>query len=227
MSLVICVLEIVYLFLWMGSGKAIFLFVALGTFAWWIVERRREAIRYNEKIEEDTINQLEKIPHNRRVVSDHCLKALLLDEYSKTLYFAEREDIETNFTFNHYSFGEIYECAMVENGKIISHISKGGVQGWSLIDDKTRDLFMNLEIEDEEEDEEEDMVESLGLKLIVDDLSNPMIEFTLFEDERGMDKESDEYQEYLTTCKNWYHKFGVIIKRGKRENVDVNHWVHN
>lgn len=227
MTLVICVLEIVYLFLWMGSGKGIFLLVALAIFGWWIVEMRREAIRHSEKIEEETINQLEEITHNRRVVSDDCLKALLLDEYSKTFYFAERKDVESNFDFKDFNFDEIYECAIVENGRIVLHISRGGIQGWSLIDDKTRDLLINQEVEDEEEYEEDDLVESLGLKIIVDDLASPMIEFKLFEEERGLEKDSEEYREYSTTCKNWYRKFGVIIKRGSKEKVEVNNWAHN
>lgn len=49
MSLIICVLEIVYLFLWMESGNNIFFFVALGIFLWWIIERREEEKRYQEK----------------------------------------------------------------------------------------------------------------------------------------------------------------------------------
>ena len=32
----------------------------------------------------------------------------------------------------------------------------------------------------------------LSLKIIVDDLSNPLIEFVFFEDKRGIDTESEE-----------------------------------
>lgn len=97
MTLIICVLEIVYLFLWMGSGNKIFFLVALAIFLWWIYEMRKEAKIRQEKIEQDTIQKLERIPHNRRAVSEDCLSAILLDETAETFYYLQREDVESNF----------------------------------------------------------------------------------------------------------------------------------
>lgn len=222
MTLLICVLEIVYLFLWMGSGNNIFFFVALAIFLWWIVEMRKETIRQQERVEKDTVRKLERIPHNRRVVSEDYLTALLLDEYSRTLYFVEREDVEENFQRKSYTFDEIYECTIAENKKHYSLISKGGIHGWSLLSERTDSLEEEEEIFDDDE-----KVKKLSLKLIVDDLSNPLIEFVFFEDDRGIDKHAEEYKEILEECKSWHRKIGVIIKRESQEKVAVSSWAHN
>lgn len=222
MTLIICVLEIVYLFLWMGSGNKLFFFIALGIFLWWIYEMRREARLRQEKIEQETIQKLEKIPHNRRAVSDDCLSAILLDELSKTFYYLERDDVESNFKKKSYSFDEIYECAIAVNDSICSLISKGGTHGWSIIN-------YDAQIYNEEDFKEEDTIHKLSLKIIVDDLSKPLIEFVFFEDKKGMEKDSEEYEEIWQECKNWHQKISVTIKRGSREieKIAVNNWAHN
>lgn len=220
MSLIICVLEIVYLFLWMESRNNIFFFVALGIFLWWIIERREEEIRYQEKIEKDTIEKLERIPHNRRAVSEDCLSAILLDDYSKTFYYVKRKDVDSNFKKKSYAFDEIYECASSVNDNIYSLISKGGIHGWSILND-------DEELYSDDDVDEEDVINKLSLKLIVDDLSNPLIEFVFYEDERGIDTESEEFEEIWEECKNWHKKFSIIIKRDQREKVAVNSWVHH
>lgn len=220
MTLLICVLEIAYLFLWMGSGNKIFFFIALGIFLWWIIEMRREKVRYQEKVEKDTVQKLERIPHNRRYVTEDCLSAMLLDEYSKTFHILEREDVEEKFKKKSYAFDEIYECAIVENEEHFSLISKGGR---SLIGENTQDF------EDDEEDlfDDEDKIYKLSLKMIVDDLSNPLIEFVFFEDKRGIEKDSEEYMEIYEQCESWHQKIGVIIKRENHVNVAVKSWAHN
>lgn len=222
MTLIICVLEIVYLFLWMGSGNKIFFLVALAIFLWWIYEMRKEAKIRQEKIEQDTIQKLERIPHNRRAVSEDCLSAILLDETAETFYYLQREDVESNFKKKSYSFDEIYECAIAVNDSICCLISKGGIHGWSILQD-------DVEIYNEEDFKEEDTIKKLSLKIIVDDLSKPLIEFTFFEDKRGIEKDSDEYEEIWRECKKWHQKISVIIKRDNRERdkIAVNNWAHN
>lgn len=220
MTLLICILEIAYLFLWMGSGNKLFFYVALGIFIWWIYEMRKDAKERREKIEKDTIRKLERIPHNRRAVSDDCLTAILLDEPSKTFCYAERENVDSNFKKRSYSFDEIYECAIVVNDHLVSLISKGGIQGWSLIHE-------GKERYEEEGVEEEETVNKLSLKIVVDDLSDPLIEFVFFEDKKGIDKDSEEFEEMWQECKNWHQKIGVIIKRDSREKIAVNSWAHN
>lgn len=226
MTLFICLLEIAYLFLWMRSGNNIFLIVAIGIFLWWIYERRKEAILYQEKIEKDTVKELEKVSHNRRIVSDDCLTALLLDEYTRQFYYAEREDVESDFEIKKYSFDEIYECAIVENGYHFSLISKGGIHGWSLIENGNQ-VFTDEAEEEEDADEKEGLIKKLSLKIIVDDLSQPLIEFVFIEDTHGIEKDSEEYKELWEECKNWHQKIGIIIKRESNESVAVNSWAHN
>src|SRR5690606_7357477 len=105
------------------------------------------------------------------------------------------------------------------NDNIYSLISKGGIHGWSILNDD-EELYSD-------DVDEEDVINKLSLKLIVDDLSNPLIEFVFYEDERGIDTESEEFEEIWEECKNWHKKFSIIIKRDQREKVAVNSWVHH
>ncbi|MED3662170.1 hypothetical protein NST62_11335 [Ureibacillus sp. FSL K6-8385] len=181
---------------------------------------RKEARLRREKIEQDTIRRLERIPHNRRAVSDDCLTAILLDEHSKTFYYLKRDDVESGFKKKSYSFDEIYECAIAVNGSICSLISKGGIHGWSILND-------DVEIYNEEAFKEEDTIKKLSLKIAVDDLSNPIIEFVFFEDKRGIEKDTEEYEEIWKECRNWHKKISIIIKRNQKNQVAVSNWAHN
>lgn len=104
---------------------------------------------------------------------------------------------------------------------MLPHLERG-IHGWSILQD-------DVEIYNEEDFKEEDTIKKLSLKIIVDDLSKPLIEFTFFEDKRGIEKDSDEYEEIWRECKKWHQKISVIIKRDNRERdkIAVNSWAHN
>ena len=95
-----------------GIWKQDFFLCCIRNFSLVDFEKARGRKRYQEKIEQDTIQKLERIPHNRRAVSEDCLSAILLDDNSKTFYYLKREDVESNFKKKSYSFDEIYECAI-------------------------------------------------------------------------------------------------------------------
>lgn len=227
--ILLLLLEIVYLILAFKSESVIYFCIAVFIFTWWAYETKKEINRKDAELQKETIEMLEKIPHTRYTVSTDYLRALLIDEHTNTLYIAEREEIDSDFEEKEFRFHEIYEAAIEEDGELISLISRGGVDGWSLLHGRT-DLLVNvedLEKESEESDEEvtDDVVNKLSIKIAVDDLSNPIVEFAFIDDEQGLSKESEIYLDILKECNRWHQKISVIIKRHDRENVAVNSWV--
>lgn len=233
MRIFLFLLELVYLYLAFETGKTIYFIVASVLFFWWLYEYKTEANRMEEFIEKDSIKKIETIPHTSYILSMDYLRAMVIDENSNMFYLAEREDIESNFEEKGHSFEEIFEVAIVEDNEITSLISRGGVYGWSLIDGgasikvngkEPKNVKSEQEVEDEEEVEveEQDVVKKLSIRLVVNDLSNPIVEYIFIDEPEGMEKDSEEYKELVKECENWHQKITVIIKR--HEKVPVLNW---
>lgn len=230
-QLFLLLLEAIYLFLAFKTGKTIFIIVAVALGGWWLYELNKESKRRNEKLQQDTIEQIEEYPHTRYILSSDCLQALLIDEHSDTFRILQREETEEEFEAREYAFHELYEVAIVEDGNNIALTSKGGVHGWSLIDGGSKiDVHVkgyDVESENKSEGKSKNEVKKLMLQLVVDDLSNPIIEYIFLDNNQAIPKDIDEYKDILKECTKWYQKISVIIKRNENKNKDVvvNGWV--
>ncbi|MGX9134530.1 hypothetical protein ACWV26_09145 [Rummeliibacillus sp. JY-2-4R] len=182
-------------------------------------------IRRNEEIKQDTEKILEQYPHSQSTISSDYLHALLIGEASQTLFVANREDTDSEFDVKEYLFNEIFETAIEEDGIQKALISRGGILGGTLLDsdgngnsliyimEPEKDESGTEEKKDDIEDDIEDGVSKLSLKIVVDDLSNPIIEYVFLESEDPVSKECDEYEEASKLCKKWHQMISVLIKR--------------
>ncbi len=202
------------------GAKLIFLFIAFLLFKWGshqiqLIENGKE-----EEIKKETEKLLQEFIHSQSTISDDYLNALLLDEASQTLFIATRENLETGFDVKEFLFNEIYESSIEEDGKQIALISRGGLLGGTLLDDGGNSLVYIMEPEnnkkndtEETEDISKATVSKLSLKLVVDDLASPIIEYVFLESEEKIDKDSDEYKDAAKECKKWHQMISVLIKR--------------
>ncbi|SOB99672.1 hypothetical protein SAMN05880501_102250 [Ureibacillus xyleni] len=225
MQLFLLLLEVIYLFLAFKSGNSFFFVVAIILGGWWLYELNKESRKRNEAIEKETIDQIEEYPHTRYILSPDYLQALLIDENSDTFRILDREELDDEFEAREYDFQELFEVAIVEDGKNVALTSKGGVHGWSLIDGGSK-LDVNIGGSEESEEKSKKEVKKLLLKLVVDDLSNPIVEYTFLDNEQAIPKDLDEYKDIFKECNNWYQKVSIIIKRyeHERKEVTVNAW---
>lgn len=215
-QLFLLLLEVIYLFLAFKTGKALFFIIAVGLGFWWLYELNKDVRKRNEALLNDTIEQVEQYPHTRYIVSADYLNALMIDEYTSTLRILEREDIDDEFEKKEYHFQEIYEIAIVEDNKNVALTSKGGVHGWSLIDGGAKiDVHVN-DVEDSEEKKDKE-VKKLMLKMVVDDLSSPIVEYVFLDNKQAIPKDLDEYKDLFKECQKWYQKISLIIKRNEVE----------
>lgn len=202
------------------GAKLIFLFIAFLLFKWGshqiqLIENGKE-----EEIKKETEELLQEFIHSQSTISDDYLNALLLDEASQTLFIATRENLDTGFDVKEFLFNEIYESSIEEDGKQIALISRGGLLGGTLLDDGGNSLVYIMEPEnnkkndtEETEDISKATVSKLSLKLVVDDLASPIIEYVFLESEEKIDKDSDEYKDAAKECKKWHQMISVLIKR--------------
>lgn len=197
--------------------------IALGMFIWANIERKNEAARRDAERRRTSEEALARIPHTQHFLSSDYLSALLINEDTKKFYMAKREEDQTQFEIKEYTFTQILEAAIEENGSILSLYPKEGLLGSTLPDSEGSSVVYIIESDDEEDEEDEDeTVERLSLKMVVDDLGEPIVEYVFMENDDPIAKDSEEYEEAFKNCNEWYQKISVIIKRLER--VPVRQW---
>jgi len=166
--------------------------------------------------------ELNNIPHTHSTIASNGLQALLLNEHTKTLLVAMKEDWEAELTKKEVQFNEIYEVAIMEDGHIIARTSNG-LFNESLLEEDHRSLGEEEDM-DEDESEEIEEISHLAIKLVVDNITAPIIEYAFLELEDAISKEDDSYQEAMELCEQWFQKISIIIKRYELERVPIHRW---
>ncbi|MGE7696417.1 hypothetical protein ACQKNC_20365 [Lysinibacillus sp. NPDC094177] len=218
-------LGIIYLLLANSVETAIFSkvysLIGLGLLIAGVIRYVKERYIYiNElnELKEASEEELLAIPHTHCIISNDCLSALLLNEPSNTLFLVSREDLEEELIKKEIPFNKIYEVAIVEDEMYIARTSNNLISGSLLGED------MDMEEELDEEDPEYNTVSQLTLKIVADNLSDPILEYVFMDNSEPISREEDEYQEALELCEDWFKKISVIIKRYELERVPIRHW---
>ena len=201
-----------------------YLIVSVALFFWgtWEWKRRSEEIIAENR--RNTEEVLEEIPHTQMLLSPNNLNALLINEVTNILYIARREELGCDFEIKDIPFNKILEAALLEDGKTTSMFPKEGILSSRIKsgDEKEPDEEKD-EVEDEEDDEEE-FEFSLCFKIVSDDLTEPIHYFTYLEDYKEDYKESEQYEEAMGACNQWFQKLSIIIRRYQYDRVMVNRW---
>lgn len=216
----------IYLLLAKSVETAIFsnvyFLIGLGLLIAGIIRYVKERYIYNNRfneMKEASEEELMAIPHTHCIISNDCLNALLLNEPTNTLFLVSREDLEEDLIKKEISFNKIYEVAIVEDEMYIARTSNSLISGSLLGED--------LDLEEEEYDEEDpeyNTVSQLTLKIVADNLSDPILEYVFLDNGEPISREEDEYQEALELCEEWFQKISVIIKRYELERVPIRQW---
>ena len=219
-------LGMIYLLLAKSVETAIFsnvyFLIGLGLLIAGIIRFLKEQYISNNRLnemKEASEEELMAIPHTHCIISNDCLNALLLNEPTNTLFLVSREDLEEELIKKEISFNKIYEVAIVEDEMYIARTSNSLISGSLLGED--------LDIEEEECDEEDpeyNTVSQLKLKIVADNLSDPILEYVFLDNGEPISREEDEYQEALELCEEWFQKISVIIKRYELERVPIRQW---
>ncbi|MFJ8520214.1 hypothetical protein [Lysinibacillus xylanilyticus] len=219
-------LGMIYLLLAKSVETAIFsnvyFLIGLGLLIAGIIRFLKEQYISNNRLNEmkaASEEELMAIPHTHCIISNDCLNALLLNEPTNTLFLVSREDLEEDLIKKEISFNKIYEVAIVEDEMYIARTSNSLISGSLLGED--------LDIEEEECDEEDpeyNTVSQLTLKIVADNLSDPILEYVFLDNGEPISREEDEYQEALELCEEWFQKISVIIKRYELERVPIRQW---
>ncbi|MFJ7952027.1 hypothetical protein ACIQZG_10920 [Lysinibacillus sp. NPDC096418] len=197
--------------------------IALSMFIWANIERKNEAARRDAERRRVSEEALARIPHTQHFLSTDYLSALLIDEVTKKFYMVKREEDHPQFEIKEYTFNQILEVAIEEDDTILSLYPKEGLLGSTLPDSEGSSVVYIVESDDEEDEEDEDeTVEKLSLKMVVDDLAEPIVEYVFMENDDPIAKDTEDYEVAFKNCNEWYKKVSVIIKRLDR--VPVRQW---
>ena len=224
--LFIFLLFVVYfaLSLSLESTKAIglYLIISLGLFFWGVIEWRRSINRRNTENRTRCEEMLAQIPHTQSLLSNDLLNAILINEVTTILYVLQRNSLDEDFNIVDFLFQHILEAAVVEDDRVLNLYPQEGLLGSTQV--ISEEIFEEELEEEDEEEEEEESVESLCLKIVVDDLTNPIIEYAFIKDDHYLDRDSEEYIEVRELCNEWYQKMCIIIKRYEHDTVVVRNW---
>lgn len=183
------------------------------------IKERYLAAQAIAALTEASTEEIMAIPHTQYTLSSNALHALLLNEQTNMLIVAQREELDEELTITEVPFSKIYEVAIMED-EVFMLKTKNYLMSGSLLEEDNEELA-----EEEEDEEEEDTVTKISLKLVVDHLSDPILEYIFMDtDEDPISKEEDEYKEAMELCEKWYQKISVIIKRHELERVPIRHW---
>ncbi|MEK5233372.1 hypothetical protein MHB42_16830 [Lysinibacillus sp. FSL K6-0232] len=175
------------------------------------IKARYSEMQHLANMREASEAEITAIPHTQCTISQDVLHALLLNEQTNMLIVAQREALDDPLKVIEIPFNKIYEVAVVEDEATIRK-AKNYLIGSSLLDEM-------------EELEEEDTVSQLSLKLVVDHLAAPIVEYIFMENsDHPIERDTDEYEEALELCEQWFQKISVIIKRHELERVPIRQW---
>ena len=201
-------------------GMVFYLIISGGMFYWAKLERASMDASIQAEIQRQTEQQLAEIPYTEYIVSSDYLSALLINANTNTLYIASRKYTDSNFIRKEYPFSEIMEAAIIQDGEILSLFPKDGLIGGSLINNnQSTEVYILESAKDSGDDEDVEVVSKLSLKMAMNDLANPVIEYVFMENEDDMEKDSSEYKEVFKLCNDWYQKVSMLIKRAEYERL--------
>ncbi|TQR29104.1 hypothetical protein C7Y47_18640 [Lysinibacillus sphaericus] len=199
----------------------VYFLIGLGVLIAGIIRYVKERYIYNNRLnemKEASEEEFMAITHTHCIISNDCLNALLLNELTNTLFLVSREDLEEDLMKKEISFNKIYEVAIVEDEMYIARTSNSLISGSLLGED------LDIEEEFDDEDPEDNAVSQLTLKIVADNLSDPILEFVFLDNGEPISREEDAYQEALELCEEWFQKISVIIKRYELERVPIRQW---
>lgn len=229
--LFIFLLFVVYfaLSLSLESTKAIgiYLSISLGFFFWGVIEWRRSINRRNTENRRRLDEVLAEIPHTQSLISNNLLNVILLDEEFNFLYILQRDSVEEDFDIKRIPFNEVLEIAVVEEERVLNLYPKDGLLGSTQENDEEffdEDPEEDEEYEEDVEEDEDESIEALCLRIVVDDLTNPILEYPFISYDHTLVKDSDEFIEAYSCCNEWYQKIYIIIKRFEHDKVAVRLW---
>ncbi|MEK4230807.1 hypothetical protein [Solibacillus sp. FSL H8-0538] len=199
-----------------------FLIISLGMLLWARIETKIQTDRRNAEIRRRAEELVEEVSYTEYILSSDFLNALIMDEVTTTLYIANREDVDSRFERKKYPFTKILEAAIVEDGRILSLFPKDGLLGGER--ERGPEIYVVNSNDEANKESEDETVSKLSLKMVVNDLSNPTVEYVFMENEESLTKDSDEYKEVFKLCNDWHQKISVIIKRYEYTRVPIRQW---
>ena len=197
--------------------------ISLGLFFWGVIEWKLFINRRNAENRRRLEEQLAEIPHTQSLISNDLLNIMLIDDVGNFLYILQRDSLGEDFSIDPISFSKVLEVALVEEGEIVILYPKKGLLGSTLL--HAQDVIdEDVDEEDEEDEGDVESIEALCLRIVVDDLINPILEYPFIADGHSFEIDSEEYIEVNALCNEWYQKICIIIKRYEHTNVAVRLW---
>jgi len=205
------------------NAIGLYLSISLGLFFWGVIEWKLFINRRNAENRRRLEEQLAEIPHTQSLISNDLLNIMLIDDVGNFLYILQRDSLGEDFSIDPISFSKVLEVALVEEGEIVILYPKKGLLGSTLL--HAQDVIdEDVDEEDEEDEGDVESIEALCLRIVVDDLINPILEYPFIADGHSFEIDSEEYIEVNALCNEWYQKICIIIKRYEHTNVAVRLW---
>lgn len=201
----------------MEIGTIIFciIIVLFVLFIWNFYSSAEKEVLISDIIKEK-LSELDNYKTTQYYIDKKFSKYIGIDEInSKVCLIITSGREKENYILNIYSFSDILEVEIIENGNSVSKMSKTSVAGRAILGGillggvgaviggftANRNNFEKMD--------------KISLKLIVNNTKNPIFEIDFYNDitGKGLEKKNIDYVEFINKANYWYGLFKVIIKK--------------
>lgn len=164
----------------------------------------------------EKLSELDNYKTTQYYIDKDFTKYIGIDEINSKVCLINTSGKEKeNYIMNTYSFSDILEVEIIENGNSVSKMSKTSVAGRAILGGillggvgaviggftANRNSFEKMN--------------KISLKLIVNNTKNPIFEIDFYNDftGKGLEKKNINYVEFINKANYWYGLFKVIIKK--------------
>lgn len=147
--------------------------------------------------------------------NDDYLSGIAINESESKLAILTRNNKNDNFDFKTINFNDIVESSLTEDGVSVSKASISSQIGRTMVGIIVAGgmgaviggLSTNKTINNK--------IYKVTLNVIVNDLSNPICEFSFLNSKYSIDKHGEEYKKVNQESNKWYKMIEIIIKRNE------------
>jgi len=174
------------------------------------------AFTYNDgkKAEENKqqlINNISNVEYTKSYITDDGLRALLVNDYSKDLYIYQDNDLKI------INYKDILQTEIMENSKVITQTSRSSQVAGTILGSITLGAAGALIGGLSASQKHSNKVKTLGLRIVVNDTSNPVKEFLIKEFDYYVPTESKEYKEFYDIAFEWFKTTEVLINQADKD----------
>lgn len=167
-----------------------------------------------DKEKDHVLNKINTFEYDKKFLSNDQTKAILFDDSKKELHFLDK----TNY--KKISYKELLQVEVVEDKDSITKTSRKGQVGGAVLGGlllgSTGAIIGGLS----SQKRHTETLKEIGLRVVVNDTTSPIHEFTFYNFVKPIKKETNQYKMVYKDVYEWFKLFEVLIHQADKDDVE-------